>query len=72
MPKKVRDRLSPIWVTKTQQVGKHLDGGGLYLQVTYNEKNDEYHKLWMFRYLRSGKDAWMGLGSYDVQTLADA
>jgi hypothetical protein len=53
----------PIWVATTHQVGKLLDGGRFHLQVTYNEKNDEYHKSWLFRYLRSGKDPWMGLGS---------
>jgi integrase len=73
MPKKVVNRFTAAQVKKTKDVGKHLDGQGLYLQVTHNDRTDTYSKSWLFRYLRkNGKNTWMGLGSYPDVSLADA
>lgn len=50
--------------------GRYLDGGdlgrGLYLQVTPGGAS------WLFRYERSGRERWMGLGSVADFSLAEA
>ncbi|ANK80279.1 MAG: integrase [Rhizobiales bacterium NRL2] len=43
---------------QTQPVGRHHDGGGLYLQVI-----ESGARTWLFRYMLDGKQRWMGLGS---------
>lgn len=45
--------------------GLYADGGGLYLQVKHGAS-----KSWIYRYRRSGRDTWMGLGAFPVVTLA--
>jgi integrase len=45
----------------------HRDGGGLYLQVSRSGG-----RSWIFRFQRNGKRRFMGLGSADVITLAEA
>ncbi|HEY5646848.1 MAG TPA: integrase arm-type DNA-binding domain-containing protein [Pseudomonadales bacterium] len=66
------DQLSAAKVKKTRDVGKHLDGQGLYLQVTHNDRTHTYSKSWLFRYLRNGKNTWIGLGPYPDVSLAAA
>ena len=39
-------------------VGKHHDGGGLYLQVVKSGA-----RTWLFRYMLNGKQRWIGVGS---------
>src|SRR6266540_1394752 len=47
--------------------GRYGDGGGLWLQV-----GPTGGKSWLLRYQRHGKAHWMGLGSADTLTLAQA
>ena len=49
-------RLVPVALTKLPP-GDHSDGGGLYLQVS-----PLLHRSWIFRFSRSGRARWMGLG----------
>ncbi|MPZ47018.1 MAG: tyrosine-type recombinase/integrase [Betaproteobacteria bacterium] len=61
-------RLSPLFVTKTKEPGRHADGGNLYLVV---EKQPAGHvtKSWSFMYERAGKQTEIGLGSVNAITL---
>jgi hypothetical protein len=45
----------------------HVDGGGLYLQVTASGA-----KSWIFRFERDGRERAMGLDSLNVVSLAEA
>jgi integrase len=49
-----------------QQPGRYHDGDGLYLQVRAESKS------WLYRYKRSGKTCWKGLGAYPKVGLAKA
>ena len=60
-------RLSAKTVEKTKEPGDYCDGGGLYLQVSPTQS-----KSWIFRYKRHGKSHWMGLGSAQDVSLAEA
>lgn len=52
---------------KTKPVGMHADGGGLYLKVA-----SKHSRSWVFRYMIDGTPRYMGLGSLDTFSLADA
>jgi integrase len=67
------DRLSAAKV-KHAKPGKHLDGGGLYLQVTEGKADGQVNKSWLYRFASpvTGKERQMGLGSLDTVGLADA
>jgi integrase len=55
----------------TPRVQLYADGGGLYLQVTPGSGSNS--KSWIYRYTSSsGKERFMGLGSLDTVSLADA
>jgi Arm DNA-binding domain len=55
----------------TPRVQLYADGGGLYLQVTPGSGSNS--KSWIYRYTSSsGKERFMGLGSLDAVSLADA
>jgi hypothetical protein len=43
------------------------DGGGLYLQVAPGDA-----KSWLFRFTIAGRERWMGLGSAEQVSLAEA
>lgn len=60
------NRLSARQV-QTLPVGKHHDGGGLYLQVV-----ESGARTWLFRYMLNGKQRWIGLGSALNVRLAEA
>src|SRR5262249_60232219 len=47
--------------------GYHADGGGLYLQ-----KREGGSGSWIFRYMRGGKETWLGLGSVDTVLVVEA
>src|SRR5262245_41088692 len=47
--------------------GHHADGGGLYLQ-----KREGGAGSWIFRYMRRGKETWLGLGSLDTINMIEA
>lgn len=71
------ENLSASFVRTTKEPGKYPDGGNLYLQVTHRAKNDTdgnplVAKSWLFRYSRSGKDTWLGLGPYPDVSLKEA
>lgn len=61
------NRLTATGVKQIKQTGYHLDGAGLYLQVSAAGT-----KSWVFQYTRDGKRREMGLGSLLVLSLADA
>jgi integrase len=55
----------------TPRVKLYADGGGLYLQVTPGSGRTS--KSWIFRYASlAGKERFMGLGSLDTVSLAEA
>jgi integrase len=55
----------------TPRARVYADGGGLYLQVTPGSGRTS--KSWIFRYASAtGKERFMGLGSLDAVTLAEA
>jgi len=55
---KVTNKLTPQKIKALNKVGYHLDGAGLYLQVSKTGA-----KSWVFQYTRNGKRREMGLGS---------
>jgi integrase len=69
-------RLTALEMTKTRTPGRYADGGGLYLQVTSAGADDRGRervtKSWLYRYMLRGKANWMGLGSVDDVSLAQA
>ena len=50
-----------------KKVGYHLDGAGLYLQIS-----QYLHRNWIFRYALNGRVRDMGLGSYPTVPLSMA
>lgn len=61
------NRLSAVLVAKTTIVGRHSDGGGLYLFIS-----NEGRRRWIFMYTRHGKRFELGLGSSRDVSLATA
>jgi len=59
--------LTPLAITKASKPGLYCDGGGLNLQV-----GPTGGKSWLFRYMRDGKPANMGLGPLHTVGLAEA
>src|SRR5215210_1343911 len=59
--------LSAVAVAKLARPGRHAVGGGAYLQIT-----EQGTKSWVFRYQRDGKPRHMGLGPFELVTLAEA
>jgi integrase len=64
--------LTALAVVKLTAVGKHKDGGGLYLQVTAGRAG--IAKSWVLRFTSpvTRKERAMGLGSYPEVSLAEA
>jgi integrase len=62
----MRDRLTAKQVENAKP-GRYCDGGGLWLEVSPSRA-----KHWTLRYQIKGRARWMGLGSAEVVTLADA
>src|SRR5262245_13809495 len=60
-------RLTVLAVRKLVTPGRYADGNGLYLQVRGPER-----RSWIFRYVRHGRARWMGLGSLEEVSLAEA
>lgn len=54
-------------LTPTAKDKCYLDGKGLMLKVTAQGS-----KSWIYRYMKHGKDTWLGLGSYPDVSLAEA
>ncbi|MDA1101494.1 MAG: integrase arm-type DNA-binding domain-containing protein [Proteobacteria bacterium] len=61
------ERLSDLTVRRKSKTGTYADGRGLYLQVSPSNT-----KSWLFRFMLSGRERWMGLGPYPDVTLAAA
>ena len=61
------NRLSPTFVNTSKEPGYHLDGAGLYLQIT-----SAGGRSWIFRYRRDGRLRDMGLGPARDVSLKDA
>jgi integrase len=62
----MRDRLTAKQVENAKP-GRYGDGGGLWLEVSTSGA-----RHWTLRYQINGRARWMGLGSAEVVTLADA
>lgn len=60
-------KLTQLQVDKQKAKGVYPDGAGLYLNVTIGGS-----KSWLYRYMLTGKQHWMGLGSYPDVSLAEA
>src|SRR5437763_13824132 len=61
-------RLSATGVKSlSRKPGMHADGGGLYLQVTRAGVPS-----WVFRFMRDGRERYMGLGPLHTIGLAEA
>jgi len=67
MTKRKLQRLSAKQVLSKLTAGMHPDGNGLYLQVASG-----LTKSWVLRYKRAGKSRYMGLGSCELFSLAEA
>jgi integrase len=63
----MNDRLTPLAVSRIKQHGRHRVSDNLYLQV-----GEDGRRSWVFRYQLGGKARMMGLGAYDLRTLAEA
>jgi hypothetical protein len=59
MPRKIERALPPRKV-QTTGVGRHCDGGGLYLQVTTTKDGEGLNRSWVFRYRLNGRLREMG------------
>ena len=62
-----RGKLSTRSVQALRKPGRYGDGNGLYLQV-----GPSGTKAWLFRYKAGGRERFMGLGSPDLVSLAQA
>lgn len=59
-------------VATLTRLGKHRVSRNLYLQVQTNTTGQDVTRAWLFRYMRDGKNRYMGLGPFDLVSLADA
>jgi integrase len=59
--------LTALSVGKATKPGRYGDGHGLYLQVTHSGV-----KSWLLRYVRHGRERWMGLGPLHTVSLKEA
>jgi hypothetical protein len=59
--------LTAVEVTKVTKSGRYGDGHGLYLQVSSTGV-----KSWLLRYMRHGRERWMGLGPLHTVNLKEA
>ncbi len=60
-------KLSDVTVKATKKIGRHSDGGGLYLNVSPTGT-----KSWVFMWVVGGKRREMGMGSYPAISLSKA
>jgi integrase len=68
-------KLTALKVARLKTPGRYGDGHGLYLRIAeYALSNGKIvrSKNWIFRYERDGRERWMGLGSLNTLTLAEA
>ncbi len=62
-----KDKLTALFVARSQKPGYHSDGAGLYLSVSQSGS-----KSWVYRYKAAGRPHEMGLGSFRTTSLAEA
>lgn len=67
MARRTLNKLSPSFVAKTKEPGRHSDGGGLYLAIDVDGR-----RRWIFMFTRHGKRSELGLGGGRDLPLADA
>lgn len=60
-------RMTALAAAKMNRPGRYAAGDGLYLQVMEGGT-----RSWIFRYQRAGRARHMGLGAFDLVSLADA
>jgi integrase len=60
-------KLTAIKVAKATKAGRYGDGHGLYLQLSSTGV-----KSWLLRYMRHGRERWMGLGPLHTVSLKEA
>ncbi len=60
-------KLNGLTIKKLTKPGRYGDGGGLWLQV-----RDAEHRSWLLRYKRNGRARQMGLGPFELVSLAEA
>lgn len=70
MANRIHKQLTAKFVQGTKVVGNHLDGDGLYLQVTEGARG--INKSWLFKYQLNKKVREMGMGSFKDVSLFDA
>jgi integrase len=68
------NRLNALSVSKLAKPGRYADGGGLYLRVAEfkTKTGTSQSKNWVFRFERDGRERFMGLGSLNTLSLAEA
>ncbi|HEY5107325.1 MAG TPA: tyrosine-type recombinase/integrase [Caulobacteraceae bacterium] len=72
------ERLNSLSVTRAKAPGLYPDGRGLYLRVGKSAGDSERveapagPKSWVFRFMLNGRARYMGLGSLETVTLAEA
>jgi hypothetical protein len=65
-------KLKPLDPGRIKTPGMYADGGGLYLQITINARDNEPAKSWLYRYMLRGRSREMGLGSLNAVSLKQA
>jgi integrase len=70
MANRAYKQLTAKFVESTKKIGNHLDGDGLYLQVTEGARG--INKSWLFKYQLNKKVREMGLGSFRDVSLLEA
>jgi hypothetical protein len=69
------EKITALFVRHIKRPGRYCDGRDLYLQVRKSTRKiptDAVTKSWVFRYVRFGKNTWMGLGPYPDVSMAEA
>jgi integrase len=66
----MRKPLSAASVAKLTKPGRYAVGDGVYLQVS--ESNTKISRAWLLRFQLNGRARHMGLGPYELVTLAEA
>ena len=69
------EKITALFVRHIKRPGRYGDGRNLYLQVRKSKNKTTpgaVNKSWTFRYVRQGRQTWLGLGPYPDVSLAEA